>query len=144
MENIAGKKYGKLIAIEIVEWRTGPTKNPNYTKTTRIWNCRCECGNIEPFAQSDLTGRKAKRCSKCLEKELSVVTARRLAQNKLQIERPNKSEGVDRSKPETFVKYWEDCPLHFKDTFGVPYSPEVALEQFNKIMNPQKNQQLTA
>ncbi|HLO11332.1 MAG TPA: hypothetical protein VK190_03625 [Pseudoneobacillus sp.] len=58
-ENVTGKRYGKLVAIEI---------DINARSTRTVWKCKCDCGNITYVSLSDLKNGKTKSCG-CLRAE---------------------------------------------------------------------------
>lgn len=58
-EEIIGKKFGKLQAIE----RVGKDKNGKY-----LWRCKCDCGNEIVVLQSSIRNGMTKSCG-CLKRE---------------------------------------------------------------------------
>lgn len=51
-ENIAGKKFGRLTAIESAETRNG----------RMFWRCKCECGNERIVLREHLTRGSTTSC----------------------------------------------------------------------------------
>lgn len=60
LNNIAGKRFGKLIAIEKVS-------TPNTNSGGYYWNCLCDCGNYKKVRVGHLTTGNVKSCG-CLSK----------------------------------------------------------------------------
>ena len=65
LENIEGKKFGKLLVIKLLESR----QYGKYKK--RNWECLCDCGNKTNVTTSQLITGKTKSCG-CLQKITSV------------------------------------------------------------------------
>lgn len=66
-QDITGKRFGRLVAIEITQRVCG---------TSRIWKCQCDCGNITEASVSCLNSKHTTSCG-CYRKEQllkSVVT----------------------------------------------------------------------
>ena len=61
-DNIKGKKFGKLIAVELTSKRS-PSGDV-------YWKCKCECGNIAEVIKSRLSNGHTKSCG-CLARELT-------------------------------------------------------------------------
>ncbi len=68
-QDLTGKRFGRLVAIERAESRISPSGN----KTTR-WKCKCDCGNYTIVDTASLN-RCTKSCG-CLQKEsfYNVIT----------------------------------------------------------------------
>lgn len=58
MEDLTGKKYGKLTVIKFIERKD----------TSYYWLCKCECGNEKIVTASNLKKGSYKRCG-CLREE---------------------------------------------------------------------------
>lgn len=58
MKNIAGERYGKLVAIN-------PIKNKKTKKGSYYWLCKCDCGNYKEIAQNNLHSGHTRSCG-CL------------------------------------------------------------------------------
>lgn len=69
MENLVGKKFGRLTVIE----RSDSKVLPSGGKVT-MWLCRCECGNTKSVPAYNLKIGKTKSCG-CLSAELSKKRA---------------------------------------------------------------------
>ena len=57
--NLKGKRYGRLIAIEMTDKRQNGSV---------VWKCQCDCGNICEVVASSLRAGRTKSCG-CLKKE---------------------------------------------------------------------------
>lgn len=76
-KNLAGKKFGRLTAIERV--------NPISLQSAFCvwWRCQCECGQIASVSAASLMSGKTKSCG-CLRREVSariIYKARRAKEN---------------------------------------------------------------
>ena len=60
LKNITGKRFGRLIAIRLLNERQGKGKRT-------AWKCRCDCGNLKIITLDHLT-RGTKSCG-CIHKE---------------------------------------------------------------------------
>lgn len=58
--DISGKRYGRLTVLYLL--------NPESCDSTKIWRCRCDCGNISDVPYSSLTCGHSTSCG-CLFKE---------------------------------------------------------------------------
>lgn len=58
--DITGKRFGRLIALEPTERRSG---------SCVVWKCRCDCGNITYASTGNLRKGNVKSCG-CLRKEI--------------------------------------------------------------------------
>lgn len=67
MEDITGKKYGKLTVIE----QSGKDKHNNI-----LWKCQCECGNVTSVSGYRLRNGVVKSCG-CFRKEFPAKRFRR-------------------------------------------------------------------
>lgn len=65
---LQGKRFGRLIAIEI-------TDQKSLFGQSYIWKCQCDCGNIKYASAAKLTARQVQSCG-CLQKERSGTTAK--------------------------------------------------------------------
>lgn len=136
-EDITGRRYGKITVIKKSTSRFVIPKGRknNRGQVASWWLCQCDCGNMEVFAQAQLSGHYISKCSKCKELDLIERQYKISPKTGRQIERPSISiECMDRSKIEKFVKYYSLNPLLFQDTFCRPFSEEIAQEEFKKIM----------
>ena len=61
--DLTGQVFGKLTVIGRSDKR-----NSRGTRTTPMWECRCECGNITYKATDTLTNLDLSMCSECAEK----------------------------------------------------------------------------
>lgn len=61
--DLTGQVFGKLTVIGRSDKR-----NSRGTRTTPMWECRCECGNITYKAKDTLTNLDLSMCSECAEK----------------------------------------------------------------------------
>jgi hypothetical protein len=129
MEDITGRKYGKLTVMKLhkVE-RTKKSGGFGYGYA-RYWLCQCICGGKIIVQQSILTAGRTSMCKGCRTK----YDAKRKPSD------PNKQiklldlDTMDRSTPKGVIKYFSMRTILFVDTFGVPYSESTAAEEFNKI-----------
>ena len=64
-DNLAGKRFNRLTAIELVGSRITDTGNKS-----RVWRCRCDCGNVVDVYAGNLKRGNTKSCG-CLNKELA-------------------------------------------------------------------------
>lgn len=64
-KNLAGKKFGRLTAIE----RVSPI-NPNSAFGV-WWRCQCECGEVTSVTTASLRSGKTRSCG-CLRREVST------------------------------------------------------------------------
>lgn len=62
-KNIAGQRYGRLVALEPTEKRDG---------SHIIWKCICDCGNICYVSLNNLTSKATQSCG-CLRKESEKI-----------------------------------------------------------------------
>lgn len=62
--DIAGKRFGRLIAVERVDYRRYPSGGG-----LSIWRCVCDCGNIVDVTLCALKNNNTKSCG-CLQKEI--------------------------------------------------------------------------
>ena len=51
--NIAGQRFGKLVALEPTDLRSG---------NSIVWKCRCDCGNESKHSSNALLNGQAKSC----------------------------------------------------------------------------------
>ncbi len=63
--DITGQRYGKLIALEIVD----------FTKRGTVWRCKCDCGNPKDVPLKDLRSGHTRSCG-CLNTERRRATFR--------------------------------------------------------------------
>lgn len=63
LEDISGKRFGRLVALKLSEKRSG-------RKT--YWECRCDCGNIKTVRTDSLKSGLIKSCG-CLKKEQDKI-----------------------------------------------------------------------
>ena len=61
--DLTGKVFGRLTVLGRSEKR-----NPRGARTTPMWECRCECGNITYKATDTLTNPDMSMCSECAVK----------------------------------------------------------------------------
>ena len=61
--DLSGQVFGRLTVIGRSDKR-----NSRGTRTTPMWECRCECGNITYKAKDTLTNLDLSMCSECAEK----------------------------------------------------------------------------
>jgi hypothetical protein len=139
MNDITGRTFSRLTVLYLHEKKVLFVKGKKIHRAVHMWMCVCTCGRKEPVQQSDLTGKKASRCSKCLAKELK-------AQNKVgngtpQIPRNTAiyRESMNRGTLEGFKRYFKSLPYMFWDTFGHPYSDETAEREFTRILGSPTN-----
>lgn len=62
-KDLAGQRFGKLVAIEPVDSGT----HHDWQGNCSYWKCRCDCGNETIVSQRSLTRGRTKSC-KCLQK----------------------------------------------------------------------------
>ena len=65
-QDLAGKRFGRLIAIEVVG------KN---SKNESIWKCRCDCGNTTEVLMGRLVRKKTKSCG-CYRRDFQKYDAK--------------------------------------------------------------------
>lgn len=78
--DIAGKRFGRLVAIE-------PTKERKDRRV--IWVCKCDCGNVVKVSSHSLIGGSTKSCGCFSRSEWMKL----VANNKLSREKANKKRG---------------------------------------------------
>jgi len=71
IENIAGKRFGRLVAIEPID--EPPSKKVGGTK----WHCKCDCGNVINVPIAYLKNGARRSCG-CLNRETSRETAEKI------------------------------------------------------------------
>lgn len=72
VENIIGKRFGKLVVLEEVGFITHPNG-----KRSRIYNCQCDCGNICQVQHQYLTFGDTTSCG-CIRSKGEFMTAQLL------------------------------------------------------------------
>lgn len=75
MVDLSGKRFGRLVAIEVV----GRTFTPNGTRQT-MWRCKCDCGNETTVKYIALTSGNTKSCG-CGEIENRMSNIRKAQLN---------------------------------------------------------------
>ena len=70
-KNLAGQRFGRLVAIEPTEERY---------RTAVIWKCQCDCGNTVSIPVSCLTSGDVSSCG-CLRKETGRLAMKKLQKN---------------------------------------------------------------
>lgn len=83
--DIAGKRYGKLVALEAT--------NERYSNGSVKWKCQCDCGNVYYACSSDLK-RKRKSCG--CETRLNDMTGKKIGRLTV----------VERAKDKNGKTYW--------------------------------------
>jgi len=63
MNDLAGQRFGRLIAIQPLKERTNDRQI--------IWECRCDCGNTTKVSSHSLKRGNTHSCG-CLQKELAA------------------------------------------------------------------------
>lgn len=71
--DLSGRVFGRLTVI-----RRSEKRSPRGKRTTPMWECRCQCGEITYKATDTLTNSQESMCAKCAA-EFSAQTARRAA-----------------------------------------------------------------
>lgn len=58
--DLTGKRFGKLVIVKELP----PRSDKVYTKVQRLWECKCDCGNIKAILQTGLV-RKTSATQSC-------------------------------------------------------------------------------
>lgn len=78
--DLTGKRFGKLVVVKELPHRS----NKVYTKVQRLWQCKCDCGNLKSILQTGLVRKNlASQSCGCIKKIKgfkvpSVINYRRL------------------------------------------------------------------
>lgn len=57
--DLAGQRFGRLIAIKPVQ------KTKEYKSTSKLWLCKCDCGNYTKVYTASLRNHSVESCGKC-------------------------------------------------------------------------------
>lgn len=110
-----GNKYRHLTVIDFAgEFILG-----NGNRKSKMWLCRCDCGNEEIIPQSLLNGHKIFSCELCKKKRKG--------------RKERSMEDIDRGNIRGFKKYFECNRTSFLLTFGREYSEEMAEKEWLKL-----------
>lgn len=113
MNDIVGKKFGRLTVLEFDQERTDKVNNGN-----KFYKCECDCGTIKSIQRSALIGGRTKSCG-CMQKDLQRsnfidLTGQRFG--KLTITRKKENDPNDPIKQRrTGAWFFADCDCGTKD-----------------------------
>ena len=62
-QKIGGKRFGKLVAISLAEYKV--IKRKNYKEHQRMWLCQCDCGNQAIVSERELLNKRGTRSCGC-------------------------------------------------------------------------------
>lgn len=65
--DITGQRFGKLIAIRLLDEKSN--------STSRLWECRCDCGNLTKATVSVLRAGGKTRCEACAKEQVMTKNA---------------------------------------------------------------------
>ena len=112
-----GKRFGRLVVLELDEEQT--LKNKNHAKS---YKCKCDCGNVKTVRKSNLNNGAARSCGCLVKEEVSKtaknqtidITGQRFG--KLVITRRKENDSNDPIKQRRFGAWWyADCDCGTKD-----------------------------
>lgn len=124
MENLVGKKFGKLTIIEFDK------KQGNMSK----WRCQCECGNIKSVRIDHLKSGKTKSCG-CLAKANPLRKTRvyrcwtamncRCNSNNEKVKPHYKDKGI------TVCEEWKDFLVFYEWAINNGYADNLTLDRID-------------
>lgn len=104
IEDLKGKKFGKLTVIERDLKRYYKDRDSNKNKYCVYWICRCECGNITSVSSYSLKNGITKSCG-CLVSEMLIKRNKEFSKK---YNRPEKYKVNNSQETDNIVKVY-DC-----------------------------------
>ena len=134
--DIINKRFGKLVAVELIPEDKRKNKNKN-----REWLCQCDCGNTVVVEQRNLTGVKYQQHScGCIREKAHLVATSKMPLTMEYVEKFNDFKKYA-FLHKTFVKFNKDCTdFQFYSEFMDKFYNE---KQFNAVYNNWNNKYKT-